>query len=309
MRNRAPGQNSTGIFSQPDWPRLILLTALLAGPILFSCYSSGPLRPAPDSVAARATKPVPTISPTRPPADDASPSSPPLATPVRRPSSPGFETPLISHGDRASPYIALTFDAGENAAQPAGFDETIIRILTGTGTPATLFLGGLWMQRHPHQAEALAANPLFELGNHAWSHPDFTQLSPEAMAIEIQQTQAVMRQLTGRQATLFRFPFGAYNAEALQVVSEQGLLAIQWDVLTGDPDPGISAKDIVQTVTAQAQNGSIVIMHLNGRGQHTAEALLAIINRLRDRGYTFVTISQLLAPATSEAPSQNKGLR
>jgi peptidoglycan/xylan/chitin deacetylase (PgdA/CDA1 family) len=208
---------------------------------------------------------------------------------------------LISHGDRARPYIALTFDACQSADSPAGYDEAIINILTQTRTPATLFLGGLWMQRHSAQTRVLAANPLFELGNHAWSHPNFSHLSPEEMSTEILRTQQLMVTLTGRRPALFRFPFGLHTEEALAVLGQHGLQAIQWDVLTGDPDPRVSAGAMVKEVAAQARNGSIVIMHLNTGGRHTAEALPAIIEQLREQGYTLVTVSQLLALAPPPA--------
>jgi len=204
------------------------------------------------------------------------------------------KTTLISRGNRARPYVALTFDACQSLNQLAGYDEAIINILTETRTPATLFLGGLWMQRHPAQTRALAANSLFELGNHAWNHADFARLNPEEMSAEIQRTQQLMATLTGRRATLFRFPFGSHTEEALAVVGQERLQAIQWDVLSGDPDPDVSARAMVNEVTARTQNGSIVIMHVNGWGRHTAEALPEIIKQLRAQGYAFVTVSQLL---------------
>lgn len=218
---------------------------------------------------------------------------------------------LISHGDRARPYVALTFDACQSPNQLAGYDETIINILAETRTPATLFLGGLWMQRHPAQTRALAANPLFELGNHSWSHADFARLNPEEMSAEILRTQQLMTTLTGRRATLFRFPFGRHTEEALAVVGQEGLQAIQWDVLTGDPDPNVSARAMVKEVTIRTQNGSILIMHVNGWGRHTAEALPEIIKQLRGQGYSFVTVSQLLElarpPNSTRSPVANDG--
>jgi peptidoglycan/xylan/chitin deacetylase (PgdA/CDA1 family) len=208
---------------------------------------------------------------------------------------------LIRHGDRARPYLALTFDACQSPNQPAGYDEAVINILTETRTPATLFLGGLWMQRHPAQTRALAANPLFELGNHAWSHADFAHLNPAEMSAEILRTQQLMVTLTGRRATLFRFPFGSHTEEALAMVGQEGLQAIQWDVLSGDPDPHVSVRAMVNEVTTQTQNGSIVIMHMNSWGRHTAEALPEIIKQLRAQGYSLVTVSQLLDLASSPA--------
>jgi peptidoglycan/xylan/chitin deacetylase (PgdA/CDA1 family) len=223
-----------------------------------------------------------------------SPLASPAALPQVAPTLPPIEAGLITHGDRTLPYIALTFDACQTADRPAGYDGEIINILTETQTPATLFLGGLWMQSHPTQTQRLASNPLFELGNHSWSHPDFTEIGPDEMSAEILQTQDMMMALTGRQPTLFRLPFGTYTDEVLAVVARHGLHTIQWNVVTGDPDPNISAEDIVSTVTTQAQNGSIVIMHMNTRGWHTAEALPTMIPQLRSQGYRFVTVSQIL---------------
>ncbi|MBN1221054.1 MAG: polysaccharide deacetylase family protein [Anaerolineae bacterium] len=191
----------------------------------------------------------------------------------------------------------LTFDACQSAGEPAGYDAAIINILTTTATPATLFLGGLWMQRYSAQTQALAGNPLFELGNHSWSHPDFTQLGPAEMSAEIQRTQQLLLSLTGQQPTLFRFPFDRYTDEAVVVVGQHGLRAISGDVISGDPDPQVSARAMVQAITGQVDNGSIIIMHMNTRGEHTAEALPEIISQLREQGYTFVTVSQLLGLA------------
>jgi hypothetical protein len=95
--------------------------------------------------------------------------------------------------------------------------------------------------------------------------------------------------------TLFRFPFGACNAAGLQAVADAGLLAIQWDVATGDPSPNRSARSIAEAIVRNARPGSIVVMHANGRGYHTAEALPLAVPALRAKGFKFVTVSELLA--------------
>jgi peptidoglycan/xylan/chitin deacetylase (PgdA/CDA1 family) len=294
---------------------LLVLIALASG--LFGCRP-GPLpapppTPAADSSEAK-TLPVPTVisrptamvvpTPTSP---SAAPLSGPGFVPSVAPGLPSIKPALITNGDRSRPYIALTFDACQTASRPAGYDETIIKILTETGTPATLFLGGLWVKWHPAQTQALASNPLFELGNHSWSHPNFAQLRPGEMSNEILWTQDIIYKLTGQRPKLFRFPFDDYTAEALAVVGRHGLHAVRWDVVTGDADPRISARAIVEVVTDRAQNGSIVIMHMNARGWHTAEALPAVIRRLHDKGYTFVTVSQLLGLAPLPARSSASG--
>ena len=205
------------------------------------------------------------------------------------------EPTVIFNGDRARPYIALTFDACQSPDdQLADYDAAIIDTLTSTKTPATLFLGGLWMQQYSEQTRTLAANPLFELGNYGWSHADFGMINPQEMNREIERTQELMVTLTGRKPVLFRFPRDSYTQEALGVVVQHGLQAVKWDGDSGDRDPGISAESILEEITDQAQNGSIVIMHMNGWGYHTAEALPEVIKQLGEQGYTFVTVSQLL---------------
>ncbi len=295
-------------------PTVVVLTLSAA---LFGLAACGPaaLPPASPTSLAESTWPegAPSLAATAQPTDGLTPFATPSSVDPWRasgldkllPLSP-LDPTLVTHGDRSVPAIALTFDACQTVDEPTGYDEAIINILTDTGTPATLFLGGLWMQWHATQTRALAANPLFELGNHSWGHPDFTKISPAAMSAEILQTQAIMANLTGRQPTLFRFPYDVYTDKALVVVGEQGLRAVEGDVITGDPDPRVSARVIVETVTAQAHGGSIVIMHMNGRGWHTAEALPVIVKQLRGRGYTFVTLSQLLGLASSPTPVARK---
>jgi peptidoglycan/xylan/chitin deacetylase (PgdA/CDA1 family) len=293
------------------------VVVLTLSAVLFGLAACGPaaLPPASPTPAQEATRPevAPLPAATAQPPDRLAPlATPSPADPWRAPDQdklpplPPLDPTLVTHGDRSLPAIALTFDACQTVDEPTGYDEAIIKILTDTGTPATLFLSGLWMQWHATQTRALAANPLFELGNHSWGHPDFTKISPAAMSAEILQTQAIMANLASRQPTLFRFPYDVYTDKALAVVGGHGLRAVEGDVITGDPDPRVSAQIIIETVTAQAHGGSIVFMHMNGRGWHTAEALPVIIKQLRARGYTFVTVSQLLGLAPLPTPVARK---
>lgn len=204
------------------------------------------------------------------------------------------ERGLIMNGARSEMKVALTFDVGEREGDPAGYDAEIVRVLTDHEAPATFFLGGLWIKHNEEATKELAANHLFELGNHAWSHLDFAQITPDQMASEIVLTQQAMWDLLGWQTRLFRLPYGTYSEEALEVIYDHGLYAIQWDVVSGDPDPEITAERMIPWVLEQVQPGSIVIMHANGRGWHTAEALPEIISTLRAEGYELTTVSDLL---------------
>ena len=208
------------------------------------------------------------------------------------PPLPPVAPQVITHGNRASKTIALTFDACQTRKM-AGYDAKIIAILRETHTPATLVLGGRWMETHPAATRDLAADPLFEIGNHSYLHPHMTTLTPARMRQELQETQDVQYRLTGRQGIIFRPPYGEYNPTLVAQAAQLGLKTLTWEVVTGDPDPHITAPSIIKTVLTRAKPGSVVIMHMNGRGWHTAEALPAVIRGLRKRGYRFVTVSQL----------------
>jgi peptidoglycan/xylan/chitin deacetylase (PgdA/CDA1 family) len=98
--------------------------------------------------------------------------------------------------------------------------------------------------------------------------------------------------------SLFRFPYGACNARALQEVHDHGLRAIQWDLSTGDSESTRSPKAIARALVANARPGSIILAHANGRGWHTATALPLAVPKLRAMGFEFVTVSELLDAGT-----------
>ena len=199
----------------------------------------------------------------------------------------------VTHGTRETPKIALTFDACP--AHDMKVDWAVLETLIATQTKATLFLSGKWMVRFPEAVQILAAFPQFEFGQHSYSHPHMTQLTEQKMVEELRTTQEIIKNLTGRTAAFFRPPFGEYNDLLLQTVRKLGMTTIEYEVISGDPSPTVGKTSLVKRVTALAQNGSIIIMHVNGRGWHTAEALPEIIQNLKSKGFEFVTVSELLS--------------
>lgn len=199
----------------------------------------------------------------------------------------------------AEKVVALTFDLCESAGQVAGYDAALIDYLRANGVKATFFAGGKWLRSHPVQAAQLLAEPLFEVGSHGWSHSNLRQASAQTLADEVGRAQATLDGLRARQGhaspALFRFPYGTCSPAAFAYVNAQGLAAIQWDVVTGDPDRNQSAPAIARTVLSQVHPGAIVVAHANGRGWHTAAALPLFIPQLRAKGYRFVTVGELLA--------------
>lgn len=204
---------------------------------------------------------------------------------------------LISHGARNRSQVALTFDVCQTPGRPAGFDRGLLEILRREKVPATFFIGGDWLRTHPAEGRELAEVDYFELANHSWGHPDLRRLDAATIAGEIERTETALVEVSGRASRrLFRLPFGYYDDAVLRAAAATGVRVIQWDVVSGDPDPKVGAAAMSKAVLAQVRNGSILIFHANGRGHNTAAALPAILDGLRARGLEPVTVSRLLAP-------------
>ncbi len=221
--------------------------------------------------------------------------------------------------DDGRKLIALTFDLCEQRGEVAGYDSPIFEYLRANNIKATLFAGGKWMRSHGPRTAQLMVDPLFEIGNHGEAHRNLRGLDGEALDTEIKGPQrsyeAARKGLAGLQCVkdnpgvlsrvpqrvgIFRFPFGACNARAMNAVNDSGLLAIQWDVSTGDPDPNVSAASIAAQMIKRSKPGSIILAHANGRGHNTAAALPLAIPKLKAAGYEFVTVSELLAAGRPE---------
>lgn len=230
------------------------------------------------------------------------------------PGARGGKVQVITNGPRNRRAVALTFDSNMTDAmlreldqgKVASFDNTaVIDQLEQAKVPATIFLAGKWMERYPDTTRRLAANPLFELGSHSYAHLGYTAncyklgtLPVSAMAADVDRSEQVLRSFAPNATRLFRFPGGCYDQAALDAIAPTGVTVVQYDLASGDAF-GTSVSAIVNNVLTHARNGSIVVMHITGGNTAplTDKALPAIITGLRNRGFTLVTVSQLLAGA------------
>lgn len=201
---------------------------------------------------------------------------------------------VIRHGPRKIKEIALTFDACSSRGR-GKLDTAVARVLLQTRTPATIFLGGKWAADVARALRPLVSDSLIEFGNHAYMHPHLMRLSGDSIAQELRKGQRAIRRAIGKKPVLFRAPYGEVDARVAAVAESLGLTVIEYDLASGDPDSLISEQAIVRYVSSMVRGGSIIVMHINSRGWHTAEALPEIIANLRRKGYSFVTVSRLIA--------------
>jgi peptidoglycan-N-acetylglucosamine deacetylase len=206
-------------------------------------------------------------------------------------SGPGPSATALAAVTTREPVVALTFDACPTQRGPRGFDSDVFEILRRENVRATVFLSGRWVETHREEALALAAEPLIELGNHSYDHPAFSQLTMEEARADIERTDRIIASLD-RKSVGFRPPFGDWAAWL--PFQTGGRPIVLWDVVSQDAHGYVSARRMVEGVTGAVQPGSIVVFHINGRGPETKKALPEIIRRLRERGFAFVRVSDLL---------------
>lgn len=182
--------------------------------------------------------------------------------------------------------IAISFDAAWGSDKT----EKILQILDEQGIKANFFLVGMWVDKNEELVKEIDQKG-HEIGTHSNTHPDFVKLSKEQMELELETSKKKITNITGKEVTLFRAPYGSYNNTVLTIAENKGLKTIQWDVDSLDWK-GISAGQIAGNVIKKVQSGSIILCHNNA--EHIVEALPSILTTLKANGYKFVTIGELL---------------
>lgn len=197
------------------------------------------------------------------------------------------------HPDGDRKLVALTFDDG-----PSRYTRQYLDILAEHGAVATFFELGSNVSSSPSvAAEVVAAGS--QVASHSYSHPQLTSVSAEAVHEELSSSIKAISDATGTTTTMFRPPYGDFRAETWTMTQGVVSLSVLWNEDSRDwQRPGVDA--IVANATDGVRPGSIILMHDGGGNRdQDLEALPLIIDRLKADGYTFVTISQLMASDSS----------
>ncbi|MDF6045604.1 polysaccharide deacetylase family protein [Streptomyces sp. JH14] len=265
----------------------------------------------------------------RPPSPSPSPSAKaaPPAQEERKPAAaapgpPGL-TPVFKRArDTTDKVVALTFDAdmtadeGPRAAAGEHFDNPeLIALLRLLKVHTTVFMTGRWADQYPSQARSIGTDPLFEVANHSYSHYAFTPrcyglpvVGKAGMRAEVERADASIRR-TGALNVVpyFRFPGGCYDDAALRTLAAEKMTAVQWDVVSGDAfatDADVVAKQVLDGV----KPGSLVVMHCTrSAAPVTADAVRQVVPELRERGYRFVKVSDLVGEKRPSVEADGAG--
>jgi chitin deacetylase len=212
---------------------------------------------------------------------------------------------MVTRVDAASPLVALTFDDGPTPQ----FTDSILSILRERNVKATFFVTGRDLAQNPSEARRLVAEG-HQLGNHTYSHEPLVYQSLAFIQAEIEKTDQLIRQAGYEGEILFRAPYGKRLILLPYYLASTGRKHIYYDV---EPDSyseiAASADNIVQYVLQNVRPGSIILLHvMYPSGSESMKAVPGILRGLQDRGFRFVTVSELLAARESPRAAEQRFL-
>lgn len=196
------------------------------------------------------------------------------------------EIPIYSV-DYPEKKVALTFDCAWGSEDI----PDILNTLREHDVKATFFIIGVWAEKNPDEVKMIADEG-HDVANHSYSHYKMSSLNSSAIKSEILKCDRVLKKITGKDVELFRPPYGDYNNDVVRIARELNHYTIQWDVDSLDWKPGITAEEIKNRVLKKVNKGSIILFHNDTK--HTAKILPEIITSLKQKGYGFIPVSQMI---------------
>lgn len=206
----------------------------------------------------------------------------------------GFKSVLEKHGaiflgNPAVKELYLTFDNGyEN-----GYTGQVLNVLKEKKVSAAFFVTGHYVKDQPELVKRMVEEGHI-VGNHSWSHPDMSQLSPEQIKEELERVEESVVALTGQMGMQYlRTPRGIFNDQTLAVSKELGYTNVFWSVAWADWDrhQRKGADYAFKKVISQLHPGAVILLHTVSKDN--ADALAAIIDEAKRQGYTFKSLDEL----------------
>ncbi|MFG6149800.1 delta-lactam-biosynthetic de-N-acetylase [Halobacillus sp. B23F22_1] len=186
--------------------------------------------------------------------------------------------------------VYFTFDNGYEQ----GYTDEVLNVLKEQQVPATFFVTGHYINSAPDLVKRMVKEGHI-IGNHSWSHPDFTKISKSKMKQELDQVQTAVEDLTDQKAmTFLRPPRGTFNTNTLEWARELGYIHAFWSIAFVDWETNHQKgwEYAFNNVMEQIHPGAVILLHTVS--EDNAEALDNLINELRMRGYQFGSLNDLL---------------
>ena len=200
------------------------------------------------------------------------------------------ELTMINEVSTSQKAVAITFDDGPNPI----YTPEVLDIFAKAEGKATFFMIGEQMKKNPEIVKKVAEQG-HEIGNHTFSHPKLSELSPADCLSEIERNEEIIQELTGQLPVVFRPPYLDYNNDTISILKDKGypmigalnMEAQDWE------QPGV--EHILSASKKCVRNGSILIFHDGfGDRSQTIQAVKKLVFELKSEGYQLLTVSELL---------------
>jgi len=202
----------------------------------------------------------------------------------------------IYHVPSSEKVVALTFDDGPSPK----WTPEILDVLKAEQVKATFFMLGEHVEQYPEVARRVAAEG-HEIGNHTYDHHTLIYYKTPELEKELRDAEAAIYKATGVTTKYFRPPKAWLTESEKKDIKRMGYEIILWSLNSKD---WVTFDDrfIVKFILHYVQPGDILLFHDSGgvfkpeggNRKETVKAVSRLIGKLRERGYRFVTISELL---------------
>ncbi|MFL6555087.1 MAG: polysaccharide deacetylase family protein, partial [Bacillus sp. (in: firmicutes)] len=209
---------------------------------------------------------------------------------------------VVRYGKPKTKEIVLSFDDGPDRT----YTPQILDILDKNHVKGTFFILGENAMQHPELVKRMYQAG-HEIGNHTFTHPDIASITPFQTKMELNANQRLYQEITGHSMTLFRPPYVAEaepskksELEPIWRAQEMGYTTVG-ELIDSDDWQGLSSHEIVNQVMKQLPEGNVILLHdAGGDRSNTVKALPIIITELKQRGYTFTTVADLIGKTDSQ---------
>ncbi len=216
--------------------------------------------------------------------------------------TPSRGTPYLIRGTPGCNRVAFLFNIG------IGYEMQMqaLEWLKANNVPATIFPMGWWAKQFPDEMKEMR-DLGFLIGTHGDTRGNLPQYSDDEILKDLNDSELHIEQVIGEDIGAYFTPYAADMDERVRsIVASQGYLPVAWEVAAADYGPDIDADYVFERVAPNVVDGSIVEFHLDGpaSAQSTAIALPWLVENLRNKGFTFVTIQDMAQPCGVPVPEK-----
>lgn len=205
------------------------------------------------------------------------------------------ETGAFSKGNADEEAIGLTFNISWGEEKVHG----ILKQLEEHNVQATFFLSGEWAERHPDIVEKISEDG-HEIGMLGYRYKSYLDQETDQIRSDLIKAAEVFNKLGYEDVNLLRTPSGHLNKEIIELAEQMNYQVVHWNVNPNDwENPG--TEEITDTVMKETENGDIILLHASDSVKQTENSLKTILPGLKNKGFHFVSVTELINQAHADS--------